>query len=608
MDDKLLNNILYQVQKPARYTGNEWNCVIKNWDSAVIRIALAFPDVYEIGMSNMAIPILYKIINDQKDALAERVYAPWPDMETLLRASNVPLFSLETRRPLKDFDIVGFSMGYELGYTNVLNILDMAGIPVLRTERNGSDPLIIGGGSCGLNPEPMSDFFDIFIIGEAEETMPRFLDVFREFGKDRGLLLRKAAAVPGIYVPSLYEVTYNEDGTINSFSPTEGGVPARIQRQIFSDGPVPVTNPVVPFIEIVHDHAAIEIQRGCARGCRFCQAGMIYRPVRELSHDQVINCATELIKNCGHNEVSLVSLSSGDYHDIKGLINRLKPIFKEKNISLSLPSLHLDKSSIDLIEALEHKRKITLTFAPEAGSERLRRAINKNISESLVLETLDAAFSKGWMNLKLYFMIGLPTETLEDVEEIVKLVDKVLRLGNRKRPGIRINVSTFVPKAHTPCQWSPQDSEAAIIEKQEILKRGLRRLGVKLSWQDVRTSQLEAVMSRGDRRIGKVIYDAWKSGAKFDYWSEYFDYQKWLEAFKKNSLDPVFYSGRNRPFSEILPWHHIDTGVTDSFLQRECNYMTEGAETPDCRVSDCNACGMQRFEQQCLEKSRNHRP
>jgi len=460
MIDSTLNDILFQVSKPARYTGGEWNSKIKQWDSVPVHIALAFPDTYEVGMSNMAIPILYNILNKRQDVLAERVYAPWTDMEAMLRSSGIPLYSLETKRPLGDFDIIGFSLGYELTYTSVLNMLDLAGIPVFREERDGRYPLIIAGGSSSLNPEPMSDFIDVFVIGEAEEIIARFIDVFREYHSDRKKLLLKLAELPGIYVPSLYKVEYHDDGTIRSFTPEVPEAARLIERQVFLNGPEPVTDPVVPYIQVIHDRGGIEVQRGCSRGCRFCQAGMIYRPIRELSHEKVIDCAGKIINNCGYNEISLVSLSTGDYHDINGLINRLKSGFMEKHVSLSLPSLRLDTSSIDLIESLPQKRKMTLTFAPEAGTERLRKAINKYIPEDLIMDTFAVAFGKGWLNLKLYFMIGLPSETMEDVEGIAGLVNKIIGMGSReyrKRPGIRVNVSTSSPRHIPPASGCPRN-------------------------------------------------------------------------------------------------------------------------------------------------------
>ncbi len=602
-----LNNILYQVSRPARYTGGEWNSIVKDWESTPIRIALAFPDTYEIGMSNLALPILYKIFNEQPDVLAERVFAPWVDMEALLRQQRVPLFSLETKHPLSDFDIIGFSLGYELTYTNVLNMLDLASIPLFSHQRKDSHPLIIAGGSCVLNPEPMADFIDLFVIGEAEETILKLLEKFRRYKENKTRLLRKALNIPGIYVPSLYHVDYHEDGTVASIIPTAAKAKPKIKRQLVAALPYPVTRPVVPYIEVVHDRGAIEIQRGCYRGCRFCQAGIIYRPVRELPEKEVIDSVSELIKNCGYSEVSLVSLSTGDYKNIGALISELSKKCYQDNLTLSLPSLRLDTSSISLMESLPTRRKITLTFAPEAGSERLRRVINKSIPEEVILDTFAVAFDKGWMNLKLYFMIGLPTETVNDINSIIELVAKICRLGKKRRsrpPKVRVSVSTFVPKPHTPCQWLAQEKEERLCTKQQLLKQGLHRVGAQLSWQDPKISQLEAALSRGDRRLSQVIHKAWKAGCKFDAWTEYFNYQNWLAAFKENGLDPAFYANRERTLKESLPWQHIDVGVTSTFLKKEFRKMWRERETPDCHNGPCNACGLTRWHSDCRQKQK----
>ena len=600
-----LDDILYQVSKPARYTGGEWNSIAKDWQATPIRVALAFPDTYEVGMSNLALPILYEVLNSQPDVLTERVYAPWADMETHLRHHNIPLFSLETKHPLSDFDIVGFSLGYELTYTNVLNMLDLAQIPLFSRQRNDSHPLIIAGGSSALNPEPMADFIDLFVIGEAEEAILKFLEVFRAYKDSKRQLLREASNLPGIYVPSLYQVEYHEDGTFAGITSIAPEAKLTIERQIVAKLPQPVTRPVVPYIQVVHDRAAIEIQRGCSRGCRFCQAGMIYRPVRELPEQEAIDAAAALVRNSGHNEVSLVSLSTGDYHNINGLIGQLTRNRYPDNLTLSLPSLRLDTSSVELIEALPSRRKTTLTFAPEAGSERLRQIINKSIPEEAILDTFAAVFDRGWLNLKLYFMVGLPTETIDDVKGIVDLVTKTCQLGRKTRnkpPRVRVSVATFIPKPHTPCQWLAQDTEEQLTPKHELLKQGLRRIGAQLSWQDPTTSQLEAVLSRGDRRLGKVIHKAWESGSKFDAWHEHFDYDNWLHAFKECRLEPRFYANRQRPLDELLPWHHIDIGVTLDFLKKEYHNMWQGKETPDCRHGPCNACGLQRWQSDCQQK------
>jgi radical SAM family uncharacterized protein len=602
----LLNEILHQVNRPGRYTGGEWNSIIKDWDKTRIRMALAYPDSYEIGMSNMAVPILYELLNSQPDVLAERVYAPWVDMEAAMRHRGITLFGLETRRPLKDFDIIGFSLGYELTYTNVLNMLNLAQIPVLASERNDAPPLIIAGGSSCLNPEPLADFIDAFVIGDGEEVLFEFLDVYREY-RDKGKkqLLRRLATIPGIYVPCLYHVTYQPDGLLESITPSTPEAKPLIQRRIVGELPHPPTHPVVPYIEVIHDRGAIEIQRGCSRGCRFCQAGMIYRPVRERPQEEVLQATGELIANCGYDEVSLVSLNTSDYAGIDELVKKLSQ--RHPQLALSLPSLRLDNFSVQLVDSLPTRSRTGLTFAPEAGSERLRRAINKNLAEDSLLETTATAFERGWTSLKLYFMVGLPTETLEDVESIVHLVEKVRATGKKasgKKPLIRVSASTFVPKPHTPFQWTAQENESGLNTRQEILKRGLHHKGTRLSWQEPKISLLEATLSRGDRRLGRVIYRAWELGCRFDAWSEHFNYESWLRAFADAGLEPAFYAYRERSLDELLPWSHIDTGITDAFLKQECQRSRQGKETPDCRHNACNACGLQQQQPKCQQKYR----
>ncbi len=604
-----LNSILHLVNKPARYTGGEWNSIVKDWNATPVRIALAYPDVYEIGMSNMALPILYDILNRQDDTLAERVYAPWVDMAAVMRESGIPLFSLESKHPIKDFDVFGFSLGYELTYTNVLNMLDLAGIPIRARERTDSDPLVIAGGSGSLNPEPVADFFDMFLVGDGEEAVVEILEVLRRnkaAGKrlNRESILREMARIKGVYVPSLYTLEYNADGTLKSFEPIAPEASRRIQRRFVSKLPAAVTKPVVPFIEIVHDRGAVEIQRGCSNGCRFCQAGIIYRPVRERPHAEVVEAVGEVLSNSGYDDISLVSLSSSDYSGIEKLVEDLKQRYPD--IAISLPSLYIGSFSVELMEALPTRRKSGLTFAPEAGSGRMRKAINKRVTEEDLLKTAALAFQKGWMGLKLYFMLGLPGETDDDVIEIGNLVNKVYAEGTksgRRIPQLRVNLSTFIPKPHTPFQWAAREPEANLLRRQELLRQAVRRKAIKLSWSDPKVSRLEAALSRGDRRLGEVIYRAWKLGCVFDSWGEHFSYVKWEQAFKDSDVDPDFYAQRERPMEELLPWGHIDVGVTSSFLKEEWRRSLAAEETVDCRDEGCNVCGLQATDPACREKA-----
>jgi radical SAM family uncharacterized protein len=603
-----LDSILFDVAKPARYTGGEWNSIVKPWDITRLRVALCYPDVYEIGMSNMAVPILYDLLNREPDVLAERVFAPWPDMEAAMRENGFPLFSLESKRPIKDFDIFGFSLGYELAYTNVLNLIDLAGMPVLSAERDESCPLVIAGGTCVLNPEPLADFVDVFLIGDGEEVVLEMMDAVRDSlvnGRrmPRKQLLRRLASIPGCYVPSLYDVSYQADGTIETITPNVPEACPSISRRVVAKMPPPVTAPVVPFLETVHDRAAIEIQRGCTHGCRFCQAGIIYRPIRVRPQEEIIRAAGELIDNCGYTELSLVSLSTSDYPDINSLVGRL--IQRYPGLSLSLPSLHVDAASVALMSSLPQHGKTGLTFAPEAGSDKMRLAINKDVTEATLLETAAAAFEKGWNGLKLYFLIGLPYENDTDIEDIVKLTEKVRQVGIKTRgrpPMIRVTVSTFVPKPHTPFQWAAQANAEGLNSKHELLRQGFRHKGVKMSWQNPEISELEAVMSRGDRRLGKAILEAWRLGSKFDSWSEHLNLGNWRTAFAAAGLDPAFYAKRERGLDEILPWSHIETGISPDFLKREYRRSIEARTTGDCRTATCNACGLERLQPLCLEK------
>jgi len=600
-----LDNILPRVTRPARYTGGEWNSVVKDWDATEIKVAVSYPDTYEIGMSNLGLAIIYDLLNRQPDVLAERVFAPWVDMEEVMRREGIPLFSLESKRPVRDFDILGFSLGYELTYSNLLNMLDLAGLPLRAAERGDAMPLVIAGGSCALHPEPVAEFIDMFVVGDGEEVTLEFLDVLRRWKKGgsgkKEELLSEAARVSGIYVPGFYEVEYHPDGTLASITPTGAGAKSTVERRIVDKLPSPLTNPIVPYLQVVHDRAAVEIQRGCSQGCRFCQAGIIYRPVRERTQDEIVEAVDELMRNCGYDEVSLLSLSTTDYPGIAGLVDTLSQKYKGQNLVLSLPSLRLDTFSVELADSFGDGKKSSFTFAPEAGTDRLRRTINKVIMEEDILKAIEAAWRRGWKSVKLYFMLGLPGETMDDVEGIVQLVRKVRGIG-KGRINVRINASTFVPKPHTPFQWVVQASEEELTQKQQVLRAGLKRAGVQLSWQNPESSLLEGVLSRGDRRLAEVILRAWQKGCKFDAWSEHFSYGRWEEAFSECGLDPYFYACRERPLDELLSWAHIDTGVSTAFLKREYERTIVGKETPNCGTGPCNVCGLQDRQDDCRRK------
>ena len=602
------SDILYRVSRPARYTGGEWNSRVKDWDKTEIKVILSYPDLYEIGMSNLAIPILYDILNKKPHILCERVFAPWADMEAELRNNSLPLCSLETHHPLSEFDIVGFSLGHEMTYTNVLNMLDLAGIPVFSNQRNDAYPLIIAGGVCALSPEPMADFIDLFVIGEGEEVFPELLELYRDCKNNdikRELFLKKAAHIPGIYVPSLYCVSYGQDGTVAKFNSLDADVNNIIDRRIIEKLPPFVSRPVVPYIQVVHDRAGIEIQRGCTRGCRFCQPGMIYRPLRWRSPEEITHSIDQLMQHCGYKEFSLICLNAGDYPYIEQLTAMLIQRHHDDHLVLSLPSLRLDSVSEGLMDIMHQHNKRDFTFAPEAGSERLRRVINKNLTDEQIMSTLTEAFKRGWTSIKLYFMIGLPTETEEDITGIVELVRRIncLKQNSNKKARIKLTLSTFIPKPHTPFQWSAQDREDQLKKKYEIVNSGLRNLRIKGSWQDLNVSLLEAVLARGDRRVGKVIFQAWKLGCTFDAWSECFHYDKWVQAFQECDLAPAFYATRERSLDEILPWGHIDAGVSNEFLRREYLLALKSEETSDCRCGPCHNCGIKQRQISCPGKS-----
>ncbi|MBP3414939.1 MAG: TIGR03960 family B12-binding radical SAM protein [Clostridia bacterium] len=596
---------LLKVQKPCRYTGGETGSIVKNKDDVSIRFAFCFPDSYEIGMSHLGIKLLYSLYNNIPDVWCERVFAPWDDMEKIMRENDIPLYALESGDAVHDFDFVGFTLQYELSYSNMLNMLDLAGIPLLAADRSDSDSLVICGGPCACNGEPLADFVDIFSLGEGEEVSVELFDLYREHKKKgfvRKDFLREAAKIEGIYIPSLYEVTYKEDGTIAAFTPTDGA-PATIRKRVVEDFDKCFypENFVVPFIEIVHDRAVAEIFRGCIRGCRFCQAGFIYRPVRERKAGTVNDMCRTLCGNTGYDEVSLSSLSSSDYTELGELLDKMLEWSEKDKVSINLPSLRVDGFSKELTEKLKKVRRGGLTFAPEAGTQRLRDAINKNVTERELMHTCATAFAGGWSSVKLYFMLGLPTETNEDVTGITKLCQKVVDLyyhldERPKGKGVQVSASasTFVPKPFTPFQWEPQDTKEKIIEKQELLLSSVTSRKISLSWHDADTSFLEAVFARGDRRLGKVLLRAHQLGCKFDGWMEFFSIDKWMQAFEDCGIDPKFYANRRREYDEILPWDHLDYGIDKKFLIAENERSKQSVTTPNCREK-CSGCGAARL-------------
>ena len=597
--------LLDGVQKPARYTGGEVNSVIKDKSDVGLRYAFCFPDNYEIGMSHLGMKILYGLVNARPDAWCERVFAPWPDMEARMRANGVPLFALESGDPVADFDLIGFTLQYELSYTNVLNMLDLAGLPVRAAERTGLTPIVVGGGPCVCNPEPVADFFDLFLPGEGEEVTDELVDLLiahKQKGSTKLEFLRDAAKIEGVYVPAFYDVSYNPDGTLFAVTPKETA-PAKVKKRVIADldSVYYPDNFVVPFIDVVHDRAVAEVFRGCIRGCRFCQAGFIYRPIREKRSDTIDRQARALCESTGYDEVSLCSLSTSDYSEIESLVPKLLSWAPQENINVALPSLRVDNFSEKLMEELKKVRKSGLTFAPEAGTQRLRDAINKNVTEEEVLKTCRQAFAGGWSAVKLYFMMGLPTETLEDVAGIAELAQKVVNAfyENPDKPkgkGVTVSVSvaSFVPKPFTPFQWEPQDTMAQLEEKQKHLLESVHTKKIKVSYHQPHTSLLEGVLARGDRKLCAVLEEAWRRGCKFDSWDEFFRFDAWTAAFDACGIDPAFYANRRRDFSELLPWEHLDYGIRRAFLESENQKAHQSLPSPNCREK-CAACGAARL-------------
>lgn len=613
MDNKKLEELFLTVQKPGRYCGGEQGSVIKDRNKVDVRFAFCFPDTYEVGMSHLGMKILYSCFNEREDIWCERVFAPWVDFEKVMRDNGIPLFALESRDPVKDFDFIGFTLQYEMSFTNVLNMLDLAGLPLRSQERKELNNIVVAGGPCACNAEPIADFIDIFFIGEGEEVDLEVIDLYKECKKNGGTkaeFLEKAAKIEGVYVPSLYDVAYKEDGTIESVTP-KCDAPKTIKKRIITDLDKAYYPKefVVPYIEIVHDRAVQEIYRGCIRGCRFCQAGFLYRPVREKSPEVISKQAKDLCLSTGYDEISLSSLSTSDYTGLEELLANLLDWTDREKVSLSLPSLRIDNFSPELLAKINHIRKSGLTFAPEAGTQRLRDVINKNITEEEILDTCRIAFAGGHTSVKLYFMLGLPTETDEDLKGIADLAQKIVdiyyAMPNRPKGrsvDVGVSVSTFVPKPFTPFQFEPQIDREEIIRRQNYLRSCVTTKKVSLSWHDSSTSFLEGVFARGDRRLGKVIEAAWKKGCIFDSWTECFSLEKWLEAFSECGVDPEFYSCRTREYGEILPWDHLDYAVSKDFFIKQNKLAKEAVTTPNCRIG-CAACGANCYgEGVCFEK------
>lgn len=602
----LSDEILLKIDKPARYLGNEINAVLKDPEKVNVRFCMCFPDVYEIGMSHLGIQILYDMFNQREDVWCERVYSPWVDLDQILRERNIPLFALESQDPVREFDFLGITLQYEMCYTNILQILDLSGIPLSAADRTWADPIVIGGGPCATNPEPLAEFFDLFYIGEGETVYNDLLDAYKENKKNHGTrrdFLEMAAEIEGIYVPQFYDVSYHEDGTLKSFLPNNPHARATIKKQVvrnMSDAPYP-SKPVVPFIKVTQDRVVLEIQRGCIRGCRFCQAGMIYRPTREKNLETLKRYAIEMLKNTGHEEISLSSLSSSDYSMLKDLVLFLMEECKDKGINISLPSLRIDSFSLDVMGKVQDIKKSSLTFAPEAGSQRMRNVINKGLTEEMILDGAAQAFAGGWNKVKLYFMLGLPGETEEDMKEIPRLADRVARkyyeIPKSQRNGkcqITFSTSFFIPKPFTPFQWAQMFTQEDYIHRAYIvnqeMKEQLNRKSLRYNWHEADVTVLEGVFARGDRRTSKVLLEAYRLGCLYDSWSDEFQNDKWMQAFENTGVDLTFYTMRKRELDELFPWDFIDVGVTKSFLRREWERAMRGEVTPNCREK-CSACG-----------------
>lgn len=604
------DDILLSIEKPARYIGGEVNAVMKDKNDVDLRFAMCFPDVYEIGSSHLGIQILYDMFNRREDVWCERVYSPWTDLDKVMREKDIPLFALESQEPVRDFDFLGITIQFEMCYTNILQVLELSHIPLHASDRTLEDPFVIGGGPCTYNPEPLAEFFDIFYIGEGETVYDELFDAYKEWKKNGGSrqqFLERAAQIEGLYVPMFYDAEYNEDGTLHSFTPNNPNAPARVKKQVLmdvTDAPYPM-NPVIPFIKATQDRVVLEIQRGCIRGCRFCQAGMIYRPTRERNVERLKEYARQMLQSTGHEEISLSSLSSSDYSELKELVTFLIDEFKEKGINISLPSLRIDAFSLDVMSKVQDIRKSSLTFAPEAGSQRMRNVINKGLTEEDILDGAGQAFEGGWTKVKLYFMLGLPTETEEDMKEIARLSDRVARryyeIPKDNRHGkcqITASSSFFVPKPFTPFQWASmctaeEYSRRAFLVRDEFQAQ-LNRKSLKYNWHDADGTVLEGVMARGDRRVGKVIEEAYRLGCLFDSWTESFRNDLWMQAFENTGVDIAFYNLRKREKDELFPWDFIDIGVSRSFLYREWERAMAGEVTPNCRMQ-CSGCGAAKF-------------